>query len=63
MKVSVSHTGIENDDYDQLKRCDLDMTLNSHDYLTKNFVVLVGRLNVSIMGMKRLTIHCEMIIK
>lgn len=53
MKVSVSHTGIENDDYDQLKRCDLDMTLNSHDYLTKNFVVLVGRLNVSIMGMKR----------
>ena len=36
-------------------RCDLDITPNSHDYRTRKSMFLVGRINVSIVGMKWLT--------
>ena len=45
---------IENEDYNQLKRCDLDITPNSHVYQTKKFIGRVKRMNVSILGMKGL---------
>ena len=35
---------------------DLDISSNSHDYLTKNSIVLVGRMNVLLVGMKELTV-------
>ena len=35
-----------------LKRCDIDVTPNSHDHPTKKSMVLVGRINVSIVGIK-----------
>ena len=50
----VSQTGIKNEEYYQLKRCDLDRAPNSHDYPTKKSMVLVRRKNVSILGMKGL---------
>ena len=34
--------------------CDLDMIPNSHDYPTNKSVVLVKRMNISILGMKGL---------
>ena len=40
--------------YFQTKRCDLDITPNSHDYLTKKYMVLVGRMNSLVMEMKGL---------
>ena len=49
---NVSQRGIENEDCYQLNRCDLDITQNSHDYPTKDSMVLVGTINVSIMGKK-----------
>ena len=49
--INVSQIGNENEDY-QFKRCDLDITPNSHDYPTKNSMVLVGRMNVLIVGLK-----------
>ena len=50
----MSWTGIENEGYYQLKKYGLDITRNSHNYLTKNSMVLVERINVSIVGMKGL---------
>ena len=35
-----------------IKRCDLDITSNSHDYPTKKSMVLVRRMNSWILGMK-----------
>ena len=43
--------GIENEDYYQLKRCDLVRTPNSHDYPKEKSMVLVRRMNVLISGM------------
>ena len=43
--------GIENRDFYH-KRCDLDITPDSHDYPTKKSMVLVWRMNVSILGIK-----------
>ena len=48
---NVSQTGIGNEGYCQVKRCDLDITPNSHDYPTKNSLALVGRMIVLIVGM------------
>ena len=39
----------------QLERCDLDITPNSHGYPTKKSMVLVRRMNVSIVEMIRLS--------
>ena len=47
---NVSQAGIENEDYHQLKRCDLNITPNSHDYPTKKSIVSVKGMNVSILG-------------
>ena len=49
--------GIENEDYYQLKRFDLDMVPNSHAYPTKKSMILVGRMNFSILGMNGLNLH------
>ena len=49
---NVSQTGTENKENYQLKRCDLDITPNFHDYPTKKSMVLVRRMNVLILGMK-----------
>ena len=46
--------GIENEDYYQLKRCDCDITPNSHDFPTKYSIVLGGRMNILILGTKGL---------
>ena len=40
--------------YYQLKRCDLEITSNSHDYPTKKAMELVRRMNISIVGVKGL---------
>ena len=45
-------TGIEKEDNYQLKRCGFDLTPNSYDYPTKKSMVLVRRINVSILGVK-----------
>ena len=60
---NISHTVIENEDYYQLKRCNLDMTPNLHDYKTKNSMVLVGKMNVLIVGMQVVSIiyHCRLL--
>ena len=34
----------------QLNRCDLNIMPSSHDYPTKNYMVLVRRINLSILG-------------
>ena len=36
-------------------RCDVDMTPNSHDYPKKKSLVLVRRMNISILAMKGLS--------
>ena len=43
---------IENEDNYQLKRCDLDIKPNSHDYPTKKSMALVRRMKVLILGIK-----------
>ena len=43
---SPHQTGIENEEYYQLKRCDLDITPNSYDYPTKKSMVLVRRMKI-----------------
>ena len=32
-------------------RCDFDITKNSHDYIKEKYIVLVRRMNVSILAM------------
>ena len=44
----------ENEDNHQVKRCDTDITPNTHNYPTKKFMVLVRRMKVSIFVMKGL---------
>ena len=51
---NISQTCIENEEYHQLKRCGLDITPNFYDYPTKKSIAPVGRINVSIVGMKGL---------
>ena len=53
-QLNISQTGIENEDNYQLDRCDLDITANSHGYLTKKYMVLVRRMTVLILGIKGL---------
>ena len=50
----MSVTAIEGKDYYQLNRCDLDISLNSHDYPTEKSKLLVRRMNVPILEMKGL---------
>ena len=56
---NVSQTGIENEDYYQLERCDPDVTPKSHDYPSRNSMVLVERMNVSIVEMNGLILVCS----
>ena len=44
--------GIENEDCYQLKRFDVDRIPNSHDYPNEKTMVLVKRINVSIVEIK-----------